>query len=252
VFWPASHVLLDLVGWRGAFAAYAALNVVVCLPLHLLYVPRGGARTTTGERDHAPSMTRDERRAYRLFATALALAAILAGGLSAHLIELLTSKGIGAGAAVAVGALIGPMQVAGRIVEYAFARRFRALTVGTFAFALLATSLALFVVVDQSVAVAFVFAGLYGWSNGVMTIVRGVVPAELFGRRGYGALLGRLAMPQLVARALAPLALAAFIAIDADRARTPWLLLACAVAALVAYGFAIRQRRAPDDADERE
>ena len=52
-----------------------------------------------------------------------------------------------------------------------------------------------------------ILAIFYGWSNGVMTIVRGTVPAELFGHRGYGALLGRLARPQFVLKASAPVAL---------------------------------------------
>ena len=43
-------------------------------------------------------------------------------------------------------------------------------------------------------------------SNGVMTIVRGTVPEAIFGGRGYGSLLGRLAQPQFVARASAPVA----------------------------------------------
>ena len=242
VFWPVSQLLQQSIGWRGAFAVYALLNLALCLPLHVIFVPRGGmvARERPASGGARLLVGVSALRAYRWLAAALALAALLASGIAAHLIGLLTAKGLSAGVAVAVGALIGPMQVAGRIVELAFERRFHPLAVGTFAFALFVASLVVFVLLGDSAAIAFVFAALYGWSNGVMTIVRGVVPAELFGRDDYGALLGRLAMPQLVARAIAPLALAAFFAIDADRARTPWLLLACAAAALVAYRLAIR------------
>ena len=63
-----------------------------------------------------------------------------------------------------------------------------------------------------SVGAALIFAVFYGLSNGVMTIVRGTVPAEFFGRAAYGSLLGRLAAPSLVARAAAPVALAALAA----------------------------------------
>jgi len=241
VFWPLSHVLNAYAGWRGTFGAYALLHLALCLPLHVIYVPRGGGRGAPG----AHSLAREPVSAaaapvYFWLAAALALASLVAGGISAHLIGLLTARGLTAGEAVAVGALIGPAQVAGRIVEFAFERHFRALAVGTFAFALLAASFAVFTQASANVAIAVVFAALYGWSNGVMTIVRGVVPAELFGRRGYGALLGRLAMPQLVARALAPLALAAFFVIDDDRTRAPWILLGCAALALGAYQLAIR------------
>jgi hypothetical protein len=38
-----------------------------------------------------------------------------------------------------------------------------------------------------------------------MTIVRGTLPVELYGRTHYGAITGALAMPGLVARAAGPL-----------------------------------------------
>jgi len=116
--------------------------------------------------------------------------------MAAHVIGLLTATGLSARDAVLVGSLIGPMQVAGRIMEFAFGRQLQALAVGTLAFALMVIALALFTQVHGVWIVALAFAIPYGWSNGVMTIVRGTVPAELFGQRDYGALLGRLARPQ--------------------------------------------------------
>ena len=88
------------------------------------------------------------------------------------------------------------------------------------------------------VALAFVIP--YGWSNGVMTIVRGTVPAELFGAKGYGALLGRLAQPQFIMKAIAPVTLTLLFAIDPVRAITPYVLFAVALVALVCYRRAIR------------
>ena len=51
-------------------------------------------------------------------------------------------------------------------------------------------------------AVAFVLA--LGLSNGLMTIARGTVALALFGPEGYGATMGRLTVPTLVARAAGP------------------------------------------------
>jgi len=90
--------------------------------------------------------------------------------------------------------------------------------------------------------VALAFAIPYGWSNGVVTIVRGTVPAELFGTHGYGALLGRLARPQFIAKAVAPVALTLLFAVDRDRQLTPYVLLLLAFGALIAYQRAIRKR----------
>ena len=103
----------------------------------------------------------------------------------------------------------------------------------------MALALALFTQVHGVWIVALAFAMIYGWSNGVMTIVRGTVPAELFGHRGYGALLGRLARPQFVLKSSAPLALTLLYTIDPNRALTPYALLLVTIAALIAYRLAL-------------
>ena len=160
--------------------------------------------------------------------------------MAAHLIDLLTATGLSARDAVLVGSLIGPMQVAGRVMEFAFGRHLRALSVGTLAFALMAVALAIFTQVHGVWIVALAFAIVYGWSNGVMTIVRGTVPAELFGHRGYGALLGRLAQPQFVLKSIAPVTLTLLYAVDPNRTLTPYVLLLITVVALAAYRFAVQ------------
>jgi hypothetical protein len=75
-----------------------------------------------------------------------------------------------------------------------------------------------------------------------MTIVRGTVPAELFGQRDYGALLGRLARPQFMLKALAPVAVTLLLALDGARRAALYVLAGAAVAALLAYGAALKER----------
>ena len=248
VFWPLSQYLFDTVGWRAAFVIYGALHGFVCLPLHLVFAPGSEASavapTAPPPRTVAPTAgaaPRARPHAFAWLAVALALATFVSSALSAHLIGLMTFSGLAARDAVLVGSLIGPMQVAGRIMEFAFNRHVHALAVGTLAFALLALSLLVLSQVHGVWIVALAFAICYGWSNGVMTIVRGTVPAELFGHRGYGALLGRLAQPQFIAKAVAPLALTLVFAIDPSRVLTSTSLVVCGVVALCAYQWAIRR-----------
>jgi hypothetical protein len=240
VFWPLSQYLLDEIGWREAFGVYAGLHLFVCLPVHLLLVPRMPAAHAAAVVPAAlPEARVGDRAVFGWLATALALAAFMGTAMAAHVIDLLTATGLTARDAVLVGSLIGPMQVAGRVMEFAFGRNMRALAVGTLAFALMAASLALFTQVHGVWIVALAFAMIYGWSNGVMTIVRGTVPAELFGPKGYGALLGRLARPQFILKSSAPLALTLLYTVDPDRTLTPYALLLVALAALGAYRRAI-------------
>jgi predicted MFS family arabinose efflux permease len=240
VFWPLSQFLLDEIGWRQTFAVYAGLHLFVCLPLHLLLVPRMHSAHLIADVPHDDAAVRaGGGAAFAWLATALSLAAFMGTAIATHVIDLLTATGLSARDAVLVGSLIGPMQVAGRVMEFAFGRHLRALAVGTLAFGLMAAALALFTQVHGIWIVALAFAMVYGWSNGVMTIVRGTVPAELFGQRGYGALLGRLARPQFILKSSAPVALTLLYTFDPARTLTPYVLLLVALAALAAYRLAI-------------
>lgn len=242
VFWPLSLWLQEGLGWRATFGVYAAMHLAICLPLHVAAIPRTDRMKA---KEAAQAATAKANRAsggatFVWLAIALSGASFIASALAAHAIGFLTASGLTAADAVLIGALFGPMQVAGRVVEFTVGRNLRAQAVGTLAFALLALALFFLSQVHGLMLVALAFALLYGFSNGVMTIVRGSVPAELFGRRAFGTLLGRLARPQLIARAGAPVVLALCFAFDPQRTITPWLLAGLGVASFVAYRKALR------------
>ena len=241
VFWPLSRYLLENGGWREAFAVYAALHLLLCLPVHALCVPRSAraiaatAAATVMQTASASPVS----AAFIWLAVAMSLLSFLTAAISAHLMTLLTSTGLAARDAVLVGTMIGPMQVAGRLVEYGAARNVASTATGTFAFALMAVALCVLTEVRGVWIVALAFAVTYGWANGVFTIVRGTVPRALFGGDGYGRLLGRLARPQFFARALAPVALSLVLSVDASGRVAPYAMVVLGILALAAYRRAL-------------
>ena len=92
----------------------------------------------------------------------------------------------------------------GRVVEYTFGRRFSAAAAGLMPLAMLPVALLLLIRADTDFVMLGIALGLYGASNGVMTIVRAVVPAELFGRERYATLNGALSVPVILTRAAGP------------------------------------------------
>ena len=80
---------------------------------------------------------------------------------------------------------------------------------------------------------AGLFALIYGASNGLLTIVRGVVPLALFGPAGYGRRLGLISGPALALKAGAPMMLGAALTGQGVEA-VLWISLGCAIAALLA------------------
>jgi hypothetical protein len=203
VSWPLSQFLLDATGWRQTLLIYAAAQLLLCLPLHALLLPARARSVARVPGDDVPAVVLPDT--LRL-ATAFALASFVLSVLSVHLIKLFQLAGLDAGSAVFIATLVGPMQVLGRLLELGAGGKVRAVHVGTVAFASMVLALAGLFALQGASPLAFAVAGLYGISNGLMTIVRGVVPAELYGRSNYSLLLGRLARPAFVARALAPFA----------------------------------------------
>jgi MFS family permease len=133
-----------------------------------------------------------------------AIASFVVGMVAVHMVGLLTTVGLTTAQAVAAAMLLGPMQVAGRILEMAFLARQRSTVVGAISFGLIALSVFALALASGNTPLAIAFVAIFGFGNGIFTIVRGAAPAELFGGRGLGELLGHLSRASLFARALAP------------------------------------------------
>lgn len=203
VSWPLSAFLLDHGGWRWACFVYAGLQLVVSLPLILTLIPPAPARPAGAYDGPTPvvALAPAERWPFLLMAGVLILGGAVMSLLSAHVLTLLQARGVPLASAVTFGALIGPAQVAARIVEMAFKGRHHPLWTLTAAMSLVAVGIVMLALGLPVVALALI---LYGAGNGIYSIARGTVPLALFGAERYATLLGRLARPGLVAQALAP------------------------------------------------
>jgi len=232
VFWPLSGMLLSWLGWRGTLLAYAAASLIVCVPLHLLVLTDRGFRVPDRSPLPPPSALlepADRPRAFRLMALALLLQNFISAGFAVHLINVLTGLGLSSAAAVTVGTFLGPAQVSGRLAEMAFGEHRPAIWTGLAAWGLLPLSFALLLGTGAELAAAAAFSIIYGVSNGLTTIARGTIPLALFGARGYGSILGRLAAPARLAGALGPVVYAAAGA-RFGAAALLWLSLAVSLA----------------------
>ena len=140
VSWPATHLLLQAVGWRGTYLVYAALLALVAAPLHAFALPRtraAPARRPDGQPQLPSKVLPPTGWAFILVAAAFAAYAFVPSGLSAHLLAIFGRAGIDAATVVTIGALFGPAQVAARICEFVFARRIHSLDVARFAVGML-------------------------------------------------------------------------------------------------------------------
>jgi MFS family permease len=242
VSWPATHFLIEAIGWRSTYSLYAALLALLAAPLLAFTLPREHAGAEVLPEGPLPKRTKHLAATgwpFVLVAIAFAIYAFIPSALSAHMLAIFTRFGIDPATVVLIGALFGPSQVTARFFEFTFARKQHPLVIARFAIGLLIFAYGMFVLLGASAAVAAGFAILFGITNGLMTIARGTVPLALFGPSGYGRLLGRIARPALVMQAIGPLVLA-FVAERFSDPAALALIAAFALAALVCFA-AIRR-----------
>jgi MFS family permease len=203
ICWPISALLLARVGWRGTCLFYAAIQLILMLPLYLFVLPRE-ALLPAGLTPSAPAPRQVERSKLllaSLLALTLTLAATISSMLSVHLLNVLQAAGATLAMAVALGALVGPSQVGARAIEMAVARYHHPIwtKIASASFVAIGT-FALYIELPI-IPLALIF---YGAGIGLESIARGTLPLALFGSAGYATLMGRLAMPSLLAQAAAP------------------------------------------------
>jgi len=209
--WPLSAFLVESLGWRGTCFAYAGLQLLLALPVHLLLVPRLRSPRTAapacGEVAEPRQLQAEaasppaRRRRFILLAAGLTVGSVVQSVVSVHLLTILQARGLELATAVALGALVGPSQVGARVIEKLLGGGFHPIWTMLASTALVALGIGLLWTGLPAPAICL---GLYGAGAGVNSIARGTLPLALFGAPGYAALMGRLAMPMLIAGALAP------------------------------------------------
>lgn len=202
ISWPLSTVLNDAVGWRETCLAWAALNLVIGLPLNRFLVPS----TVRQIRHRREAKGRSSWRPYKemlLLAFVFAAGWFVTGAMASHLPALLQRAGVTQLQAVAAAALVGPAQVAARIAEFLVLRRIHPVVSARIAASLHPIGTAILFAAGSPAAVVFVL--FYGAGNGLLTIARGTVPLAIFGPHGYGERTGLLGAPARAAQASAPL-----------------------------------------------
>lgn len=231
--WPLTTWLNIEFGWRWVCVAWAGIHLAIALPLNLL-LPTTEAEPTTSVKDAARLAGTPTAEAPP--GTALLLAFVfgvtwfVSTAMAAHLPRLLQAHGVGLAAAIAFASLVGPAQVAGRLLEYGLLRNVNPLICARIASIAHATGALIFLAVGVPAGV--VFTVLHGAGNGVMTIANGTLPLIFFGPAGYGARQGLLMMPARFAQALAPFVFG--LAIEHFGASALWISIALGVSAFAA------------------
>jgi hypothetical protein len=213
LFWPLTHWLDVSLGWRGVILLYGALNLFICVPVHLL-IARWGADPGVGRSDGAPPPVpvgelRAElrRRAFWLVAAGFSLSSFALSAVLSQMVPMLSALGFGA-SALAISTLFGPAQVAVRFLNLFLGSERHPLTVTLLGLSLLPLGLFIVAAAAPAESGAMVFVILVGLCSGLKSIVQGTLTLTLFGAEGFGRRTGLLASSRYMLGAAAPFAFA--------------------------------------------
>ncbi|WP_296224684.1 MFS transporter [Ralstonia sp. UBA689] len=244
---PLAHWGVEHIGWRHTLHVFALAHVLICLPIHARLRVRPPAYAPADAIDPAapvqPSAWRTALRMPVFWAVVVAFVAVSLVNtvLGAHLIPLLTEKGVPTGRLLLIAALIGPAQVLGRLAMMRF-RLAHPVRIAPATY--VAMALALVLLALSSGPLLIVFALVYGAANGINTMVRAIAMPELVSRSHYATLNGLMMTPVLLAQASAPWLSALLWKASGGYAAVEWAMVAAALVALMVFSYGLRHAQA--------
>ena len=204
ICWPLSAFMIEHLGWRSACFIYAAIHLLVMLPLQVSVVRAQAKIVTRADKQASSSETSrisNETLIFGLLAVVLSVAAGIGSIVVVHLLIFLQARGVDFATAVTLGTIFGPAQVGARLVERIFGNRYHPIWTMVASCSLMAIGLLLLYGAIPALVLVIL---LYGAGYGISWVGRGTLPLALFGPVRFPRLMGKLAFPSLIIQALAP------------------------------------------------
>ncbi|MHC4041572.1 MFS transporter [Bradyrhizobium sp. 23AC] len=242
VGWPLTTWLASEYGWRVACQVWAVIHICVALPLNLS-LPRAvplDLESRPGAGSGQQSERQSETFSMVVLAYMFAATSFVSSGVSAILPTMLVAFGATPAQALFAGTLVGPAQVAARILEAGWLGGFHPLLSARLA--TLMNPIGIVALVAGGSFLAPAFSVFYGGGNGIITIARGTLPLAIFGPTGFGRRVGMISLPARATGAFAPLALG--VMVEHFGRNALWISALASISAFVALLFLHTDRTA--------
>jgi len=206
VGWPISHYLLSSLGWRQALGVWAGVHLFLALPLNLslvLPMTRDSVKDSAPDANSFHKPEKSKTSAMVVLALAFVFTSFCAGSMAGHMPGLLQLFGVSAAASIVAGMAFGPAQVTARLLQLSLLRRLQPIVIAILAVLIMPLGAVLLVLFGPGIAL--LVGVTHGLGHGVMSIIKGTLPLNLFGERGYGRRQGLLFLPAAIAQAFSPL-----------------------------------------------
>ncbi|WP_349956530.1 MFS transporter [Rhizobium sp. ZPR3] len=240
IVWPLTELLQARWGWRMTTLVFAALMLLVCLPLHWTTLARQPREKSAAKATAEPAAI--DKPSFTLLAASFAANGFITWGFALTIIILFEAAGLDHASALAAAAFIGIARWAGRMVDFLGGRRWSGFATGLAGSALFPVSFAV-LLLSNSFAGAMLFATLYGIASGITAVTRATLPLQIFPTGAYARASAQLAVPLNLSYAAAPPLFTAVMTYAGPHAAL-WLALAISIFAYCALlGLLLRHRR---------
>lgn len=234
VFAPATALLVDQAGWRGAFLVLAGVLAAVLIPTYALTVERSWAHLDRPRHDSSEARHILRTARFWVLTTSLTLVSFSLYAVTLAAVPASVEKGMDLQTASWVLGLIGVGQVLGRLIYLALPQSAAPWVAPTAVGLVGAIVLAAYAAVAEPIWI-FATAIIAGAIRGGLTLVQASAIADRWGTPSYGRLNGMLAGPVSALTALAPGAAATSAAALGSYAATAFLMAGvCALGGLLA------------------
>lgn len=200
--WPLLAYGVTHLGWRETCLIWSAVLIVTVWPIYRIALPATLPSPTMHENRLSNKVTVTvDKKVYLLMSVIFMLAAIIMTVISVQLIDILQDSGFTLASAVGVTALIGPSQVAARVMDIVIKFKHPVLSL-LVSVVLVLAGLMLITIFPLHAVFAVI---VYGCGNGLRSIVRGTLPLAILKPDEFAVVMGRIARPSLIAQGATPL-----------------------------------------------
>ncbi|MGM3161467.1 MFS transporter [Dickeya undicola] len=200
IVWPLLAFGVAHWGWRPTCIVWAIVLLATVWPVYRYTLPAPRQDREAKQSRKNVVLTFD-RHTYLLLSTIFMLSAVIMTVISVQLIDILQDEGLSLAAAIGISAVIGPSQVAARVMDLVIRLSHPVWSL------LISVSLVLAGVafIGLFPAHALLAVVVYGAGNGLRSIVRGTLPLAILKPEEFAVVMGKIARPSLIGQAVTPL-----------------------------------------------
>ena len=204
ISWPLTSFLNDSFSWQTAVWFWVVMHLLVALPIHLS-IPRVEPREVADATGPIRKIIKNRLRVDPLlvvFAVMFALEGFIVSSVNSTLPFMLSEIGADQQVAIFAAAILGPSQVAARLLLVALDRYLTPMRVAAISILVHPVGVILLLAFGANAILPFVI--LHGIGVGLNPFIRGSLPLLFFGSDSYGQRQGYVMMLSKIVSALSP------------------------------------------------